>query len=577
MQLPDIKSIKTKLLLFSAAQIIIPIIFIGVFSIILSFMTIRSQTMEHTEKTFSYVSNSINEYTESICNISYELLYSNPIFEAASFNTLTDSTAGEIHDAMRKTLISNNEIEAIGLTLGDSFFVSNLKNCNIYRPYTAGYQQLMKEIHGQSGTPYWYVRTANNNVTSLFLSRIVYNPYTNSEVGLLTFQISRDFLSALISQYNDSYAIISPGGHYVARTETFSLPSGIDLQELAAAPDGNFTQNGICVFHSTLPMYGWKIIRSLNSYELYYRSYHTIFYILLLCAFSGLLLAFFTKYINTSIFIPLHSLANTMRRWDENMQFKNAYSGSESEIGILYKRFEQMAARIKSLIDQNYKSRLLAQEAEFKMLRAQINPHFLFNTLEAINSLACLKDEDDISRMIVSLSSILNHSIGRDEMLISLRDELVYIDNYLYIMYTRFPNKFVYEKDIDAELLQCSIPPMIIQPLIENAVSHGIIPALHNCILKLSIHKNGDDIILCVTDDGIGITNNQLTFLNKAFSSDDFTVGKNIGLINVNKRLRLMFGSEYHLKIESIPNVRTSVTAKFKTSTEKFKEMESDS
>ena len=292
----------------------------------------------------------------------------------------------------------------------------------------------------------------------------------------------------------------------------------------------------------------------------------------MLCLFSGLLLTVFTKYINSSIFIPLHSLANTMKHWTEDMQFKNAYSGSDDEIGVLYKRFGQMSARIKSLIDQNYKSKLLAREAEFKMLRAQINPHFLFNTLEAINSLACLKDEDDISKMIVSLSSILNHSIGRDDMYITVCDELVYIENYLYIMHTRFPDKFAYKKDIDERLMHCAIPPMIIQPLIENAVLHGIIPAFHRCTLTLSIHFDGADIVLCVTDDGVGIPGDKLEFLNASFAADDFTAERNIGLVNVNKRLKLMFGSEYHLNIESIPNECTSVTARLK-----FKETERNS
>ena len=197
------------------------------------------------------------------------------------------------------------------------------------------------------------------------------------------------------------------------------------------------------------------------------------------------------------------------------------------------------------------------------MLQSQINPHFMFNTLEAINSMSLIYDVPEIGDMITALADILEHSIGRDDRLIMLSEEMHYIDSYIYIYNVRFPGKFKVVKNIDSRAMNVSLPRLLIQPVIENALTHGIIPSDRKCTLQISALVGEKDMYVTVRDDGAGIPKDKLAELNQRFINDDLSTEGSIGLINVNKRLKLYFGDEYHIKIDSEKDKYTSVTLRF--------------
>ena len=197
------------------------------------------------------------------------------------------------------------------------------------------------------------------------------------------------------------------------------------------------------------------------------------------------------------------------------------------------------------------------------MLQSQINPHFMFNTLEAINSMSLIYDVPDIGNMITALADILDHSIGRNDRLITLSEEMHYIDSYIYIYQNRFPDKFEIVQNIDKAAASAMLPRLSIQPVIENSLMHGIIPSEKKCTLSITSYIQDDDLYVCICDDGIGIEQDKLAELNRRFVSDDSSPEGSIGLINVNKRLKLYYGDEYHISIDSKKDQFTSVTLRF--------------
>ena len=205
----------------------------------------------------------------------------------------------------------------------------------------------------------------------------------------------------------------------------------------------------------------------------------------------------------------------------------------------------------------------MLKESKIKMLQSQINPHFMFNTLEAINSMSMIYDVPDISKMITALSDILDQCIGRTDSLITLREEMYYIDSLIYIYQTRFPGKFEVVKNISNAAAAAVLPPLLIQPIIENSLTHGIIPSDKKCTLSITSYIRDNNVYVCISDDGIGIEPDKLAELNRKFVSDNSSSEGNIGLINVNNRLKLYYGDEYHISISSEKDKFTSVTFRF--------------
>ncbi len=260
------------------------------------------------------------------------------------------------------------------------------------------------------------------------------------------------------------------------------------------------------------------------------------------------------RYLNW-IISPIENLAVLMDKVKKNdfeykdILAKNDYR-SDDEVGQLYQNFGVMLDHIDWLIRENYQKKILVQEIEFRSLQSQINPHFLYNTLDSINWMAKLKNESEISEMVQALAFLFRSLINNNRPVISLKEEIDFIENYLTIQKVRYGRKLTYFSLISVDSSKVFIPKLIIQPLIENAIHYAAEPMQGNCLIHLTVKKQGDLILIKVSDNGPGFNDNERDFKSK---------GSGIGLKNVDQRIKLYYGEAYGIDVVSIPNIKTEV------------------
>ncbi|MCA1291975.1 sensor histidine kinase [Paenibacillus sp. alder61] len=216
------------------------------------------------------------------------------------------------------------------------------------------------------------------------------------------------------------------------------------------------------------------------------------------------------------------------------------------EFGILIRKFNQMNEKISDLIDENYKTQLREKEAEIMALNLQLNPHFLYNTLNVINWMALERNETAISQMLVSLSTMLQYTVKNKQELVSFGDDLIWLKSYLHIMEMRYFGVFETRYELDEIPLDCRVPKMFLQPVVENAIIHGFSSVSNGGLLRIAGRDAGDRLEFIVEDNGRGMEAEALESLWRPEAAG-------VGLKNVNNRIKLLYGESYGMQAFSIP------------------------
>lgn len=196
--------------------------------------------------------------------------------------------------------------------------------------------------------------------------------------------------------------------------------------------------------------------------------------------------------------------------------------------------------------------------AELKTLQSQINPHFLLNALNTIFMMALMEEAEETQKLIRALAGLLKNNLQKERKMTTLREELAVIDDYLFIQKTRFGDRLQVEKKIDPALLEMEVPQLILQPLVENAVMHGIEPKEDPGLLKMAGWREGELVYFSIEDDGVGMTEKRLQEVRRCLSDIDGDC-ENMGLFNVHKRCRLLYGAGFGLTLQSVPGLGTRV------------------
>lgn len=262
----------------------------------------------------------------------------------------------------------------------------------------------------------------------------------------------------------------------------------------------------------------------------------------------------FSVYLPKSFAKPITDLVDVTDRVSKGDFGARSINDSKDEVGVLSKSMNQMIEKINELLSQITKEQIRIREAELELLQSQINPHFLYNTLDTIIWLAEGGDQKRVVDMVKSLSAFFRTSLSRGHDIIPIREELLHAKSYLEIQQFRYQDILEYEIDVPEQFGEYTIPKITIQPLIENALYHGIKNKRGGGRIVIHGEQRGDDIVISVTDNGIGMTPERLAEVSVALTGGTHFDNAVYGLYNVNERIKLKFGDKYGITLHSVYN-----------------------
>ncbi|MCO0598497.1 sensor histidine kinase [Peribacillus butanolivorans] len=261
---------------------------------------------------------------------------------------------------------------------------------------------------------------------------------------------------------------------------------------------------------------------------------------------------------------PLNELGNLMKRVEKGDLLVNIPIHSKDEVGILASSFRSMLAEIRELIQKNYHIELRKKTAELYALQSQINPHFMYNTLETIGMAVEEGETEEVVKMVTLLGRMMRFSISNKESLVPINSEVQHIEDYLSIQQFRFEDRLYFQIEKETDTVNYYIPKFVLQPIVENAIKYGLEKrkeiAIHIQISGEATQTGDEDLLLIVSDNGPGISENKLIEVNEKLQSDPMMKrDSGFGIINVNARIGMMFGERYNLHINSEYGKGTSV------------------
>lgn len=305
---------------------------------------------------------------------------------------------------------------------------------------------------------------------------------------------------------------------------------------------------------------GWKLIGVAPRQTFSLNSLKTQLLVVFVAAFILFLMSLVNSYISSRITTPIRKLELSVNEIEKgNLNAKVDAEGSY-EIRHLGQSVQNMAKQIQVLMADIVSEHEKKRKQEFDTLQSQINPHFLYNTLDIIVWMIENEKPDQAVKAVTALARFFRISLSRGKSIITVKDELEHVRNYLMIQHMRFKNRFSYTIEAEDEVLELASLKLMLQPLVENAIYHGMEFMDGDGEIFISAWKEGEDLYLKVSDNGLGMTEEQVARLFSDTPHTGSSRGSGIGVKNVNERIRLYFGSEYGLSIESEPDEGTVVT-----------------
>lgn len=304
---------------------------------------------------------------------------------------------------------------------------------------------------------------------------------------------------------------------------------------------------------------GWKLVGVTPAHDSYLNTVKTKLFMVFLILFFLFMLLLINATISSYITTPIKELEKSVNALENGNLDIEVYQGGSYEIRHLGRSIGDMAKQIKVLMNDIVAEHESKRKSEFNTLQSQINPHFLYNTLDIIVWMIENEQKAEAVKVVTALARFFRISLSRGKSIIPVRDELEHVRNYLMIQQMRFKNKFTYRIKAEPETLMLASLKLMLQPLVENAIYHGMEFMDGDGEIEILAVKQQDGLMLTVRDNGLGMTQEQAESLLTEQSRISSKRGSGIGVKNVNERIRLYFGKEYGLRIESEPDQGTTI------------------
>ena len=331
----------------------------------------------------------------------------------------------------------------------------------------------------------------------------------------------------------------------------------------------NMSDQDSTVFFSSIPYTeDWVLCTMIENSMITAQTDSIIRYILYIGILLFIISIFLAVIVSNSIVKPIQSLKTNMIEVSHgNLQSYYDFQNTD-EVSVLGQVFNQMLNEIENLINQVVHEQKQKRKAEFRALQSQINPHFLYNTLDTLQWKALEYDAFEVADLVNSLSRFFRISLSSGNEYISIAKETEHVQNYLDIQKVRYKDKVSYTITADPAIAQKMVPKLIIQPLVENAIYHGLKPRKENGHIEIIVSSDTDFLLIEVRDDGIGMSPERLTQLQTDLANS--VESDHYGLYNINERLKTTFGEDYQIRVTSKVNQGTIVLLKIPIQSEEL-------
>ncbi|WP_170867765.1 MULTISPECIES: sensor histidine kinase [unclassified Paenibacillus] len=559
-------SFRSKLFMVFVLVTIIPMMLLVYFSYELTKTKLTEQIYINMTNSTAQITKNLENKLDSYEHISASIYLDNRLANYLTNEYQDDPSYLDVYNYI------GNRIDTVMAAYPDfdsAFIYSDnpsLPKDNYYiRPITPEVQntELFHKLKQSYGNIIHLSSPQTENSPAMFtLARLLNNNSNQYPYGMLVFQISESVIYSLMEKeaggkdifiINDKGIILSSADKQLINT---SLPELLH-QNFDETPSGRFdtTYQDVkaLAVYNTLKN-GWKTV-SIFPYDSIIKDAKSLSQLIIKISLGFIGVALLLIYITASLFSKrIRTLIRMIRRIERG-DFNPTHEEQmgNDEIGQLHFAFEQMTTRLKSLVTEVYQKELQSKEAELDLLQAQINPHFLYNTLGSISSLAVKHQDPQIQDMVLHLAKFYRISLNKGKSILTINEELKLTQSYNAIQLIRFKGKLNITYTIDQSILPYSTVKLALQPFVENAVIH----ALWNQDRPLNIHIKGvienNSIILSVIDDGMGMRRETLQSL---FEEKE---GRGYGISNVDRRIKLKFGEYYGVKVYSKLGMGTTV------------------
>ncbi len=551
------KGIRSKIF---TAMILVTLLPLGIASSIIGYQIsndLKEDLQFAKTRTEQDMKGAIDDYIQALNETAYQI-YSNPdLIKSLTYHTSYLPNESRTYDTMRdirefflsvynnsrvKDIVGMYLINAEEETVGDFFpsMYPRIKETDI--------QELLFASRHANHQPILLF-----NYDSLYGEPIIQYVYPvrslGEPTGLLVIDMKESYFRRLVEKYNSFY------NGSVIMTDKLGKIAYHTHREMG---EGNFRPEELPGKPFVIDTEAGK-----GNWLLYYIFYmdpkvsvvrHWIMIVIALSAVLALVFSYTLSYGITKPIVKMYRKMGLLQRGDYSARVQVS---TNDEIGYLGNQFNKMAQTIQQLIDHELKLQLTNQESQIKALQAQISPHFLFNTLQTMSNIAQVNDVPDLKLICQSLSNMYRYNMHIRNEWVQVKDEIMHIRNYLVIINKRYPEGIRVRFQIEPDIRDLSIPKLILQPLVENAVEHGLIPKLQGKkLLKIhaGIHEEQQRLYISVLDNGVGLDGEPLEKLQRSLSEDyglNAPGDESIGMLNVHTRIRLICGEPYGLKVYS--------------------------
>ena len=388
---------------------------------------------------------------------------------------------------------------------------------------------------------------------------------TSTEQGIMLIDIRYNSLQQIledISLGNQGYLyMISSDGELIYHPKMQLIETGQMQENITAAAeyrDGSYKEEyrgeNRNVSVKSVGYTGWKLLSVTPEKGLSLSNLKMRLFVVFVAAAFLFVLVLINALISSRITNPIKELEKSVNAIEAGELDTEVYTGGSYELQHLGRSIGDMAKRIKKLMQDIVAEHESKRKSEFDTLQSQINPHFLYNTLDIIVWMIENEQKQEAVKVVTALARFFRISLSKGKSIITVHDELEHVRNYLTIQQMRFKNKFVYEIRAEEDTMGLACLKLMLQPLVENAIYHGMEFMDGDGLIEIQVKKEGKDLWIEVRDNGFGMTKEQVENLLSEKPHVSSRRGSGIGVKNVNERIRLYFGEDYGLIIESEPD-----------------------